>query len=201
MATALARGLVEADCCPATHIRAYDPSADALVRFADAVGAVTCTTSNATAIEHADIVLLAVKPQQLTKVAQEIRSTLTPRQLVVSIAAGVTLGQLSEWFGTERVIRVMPNTPCLVGKGASAYSLGPLATEEDSEEVGAMLSSVGLAVRVSEPMLDCVTGLSGSGPAYVYLMIEALADGGVLVGLPRPTAPQLAAHTVRGRPR
>ncbi len=198
MATALARGLVRAEFCAASQILVYDPSPAALARFADAVGAVRSAAGNGQAIERADIVLLAVKPQQLTEVAEEIRTTLTARHLVVSIAAGVPMAKLCAWFGTERVVRVMPNTPCLVGKGVSAFSLGPLATPEDAQIVERMMGSVGLALRVDERLLDCVTGLSGSGPAYVYLLIEALADGGVRVGLPRQTALALAAHTLRG---
>ncbi len=198
MATALARGLVRADFCAASRIRVHDPSQEALSRFADAVGAIQSLEGNRQAIELADIVLLAVKPQQLPGVAEEIRGSLTAGQLVVSIAAGVTLAKLCQWLGTERVVRVMPNTPCLVGKGVSAYSLGAGATPADAEAVQRMMGSVGLALRVDEPLLDCVTGLSGSGPAYIYLLIEALADGGVRVGLPRQTALALAAHTVRG---
>ena len=148
--------------------------------------------------KQAEIVLLAVKPGQLMSVAEEIRPVLSARHLVVSIAAGVTLAKLGDWFGTQRLVRVMPNTPCLVACGASAFALGAKATEADADTVQAMMSSVGLALRMEESYLDCVTGLSGSGPAYVYLLIEALADGGVRVGLTRQTALALAAHTVRG---
>ena len=142
--------------------------------------------------------VLAVKPQVLPAVARELRSVLTDRQLVMSVAAGVSLRQLADWLGSERVVRVMPNTPCLVGRGASAYALGEQATSEDARVVESMLAAVGFVCQVGERYLDAVTGLSGSGPAYIYLLIEALSDGGVLAGLTRDVATQLAAHTVRG---
>lgn len=198
MATALARGWVAAGFCRAEQIVACDPSPEARQRFEAAVPGVRTVPSNGAAVRQAGIVLLAVKPQQLAAVGQEIRADVEPRHLMVSIAAGIAITRLADWLGTGRVIRVMPNTPCLVGRGASAYSLGSEATESDAAVVEQMLSSVGLVRRVEEPYLDSVTGLSGSGPAYVYLLIEALADGGVRVGLPRETALALAAHTVRG---
>jgi len=118
---------------------------------------------------------------------------------VVSIAAGITLKQLAELLGSDtRLVRVMPNTPCLVGASATGYSVGPKATAADGELVGKLFRSVGNAFAVPENLLDAVTGLSGSGPAYVYVMIEALADGGVRVGLPRDIALSLAAQTVFG---
>ena len=110
----------------------------------------------------------------------------------------MTLSRLSEGLKTNRVVRVMPNTPALVGKGASAYALGPAATAADGQLVGQLMGSVGQAFQVDEKLLDAVTGLSGSGPAFVYVMIEALADGGVRMGLPRDIAMALAAQTVRG---
>ncbi len=198
MATALAKGLVRAECCRPEQILAHDPSPAAQQRFAAAIKGVSLQESNRRAVEQADIVLLAVKPRQLEMVADELRDVLTQRHLLVSIAAGISIAQLSQWFATQRVVRVMPNTPCLVGFGVSGYSLGAQATEADADTVDAMMGSVGLALRMDEPYLDCVTGVSGSGPAYVYLLIEALADGGVLVGLPRETALALAAHMVRG---
>ena len=117
----------------------------------------------------------------------------------MSIAAGVRLATLADRLGGGlRLVRVMPNTPCLVGQGATAYSLGGLATAKDGELVRQLLSAVGIACQVDEKLLDAVTGLSGSGPAFVYVMIEALSDGGVRMGLPRNIATTLAVQTVSG---
>jgi pyrroline-5-carboxylate reductase len=132
-------------------------------------------------------------------VLSDLRSAVTPQKLIVSIAAGITLTSLSDGLSsTTRLIRVMPNTPCLVGSGASAFTRGGAASEQDGELVNSLLSTVGLAFEVPEKLLDAVTGLSGSGPAYVYQIIEALSDGGVRVGLPRDVATKLAAQTVMG---
>ena len=148
---------------------------------------------------EADVLILAVKPQQMSGVLAEVGPTLTSSRLVVSIAAGMRLDTLAAGLGPRaRLIRVMPNTPCLVGQSASGYSLGAGATEADAELVAELLAAVGRAFRVDEKLLDAVTGLSGSGPAFVYLIIEALSDGGVRMGLPREVALQLAAQTVRG---
>jgi pyrroline-5-carboxylate reductase len=154
--------------------------------------------SNRELVQKSDVIFLAVKPQNMADVVTDIGGTLGVKKLVVSIAAGVTIARLAEGLRTQRVIRVMPNTPALVGQGAAAYTLGPAATADDGLLVGQLLAAVGVAVKVDEKLLDVVTGLSGSGPAFVYVMIEALADGGVRMGLPRETALTLAAQTVRG---
>ena len=197
MATALARGwlaagLVRPDCC-----RASDPLAQARQAFTAETGLPVGPDNRAVA-GASDVLLLAVKPQSMAALLSEVRGEVR-RQLVVSIAAGVTLRQLTEALGTDcRLVRVMPNTPCLVGASASGYTPGERATAEDVALVDRLLNSVGRAFRVPESLLDAVTGLSGSGPAFVYLMIEALADGGVRVGLPREVATALAAQTVLG---
>jgi pyrroline-5-carboxylate reductase len=143
-------------------------------------------------------VVLAVKPQKAEAALAEMRSAVSVEKLVISIVTGVRLKVLAEKLGACRLVRVMPNTPCLVGQSASAFCLGAGATKDDAELMAKLLGSVGLAVQIEESLLDAVTGLSGSGPAYVYLMIEALADGGVRMGLPRETALRLAAQTVKG---
>lgn len=146
----------------------------------------------------ADVVLLAVKPGDMRALCQSLAKVKGGR-LYLSIAAGVGLADLESWLGgRQRVIRSMPNTPALVGLGAAAYALGTKATAEDGALTAKILDGVGLAEEVPEKLLDAVTGLSGSGPAYVYTVIEALADGGVLMGLPRATALRLAAQTVAG---
>jgi pyrroline-5-carboxylate reductase len=132
-------------------------------------------------------------------VLADIREAISPDTLVVSIAAGITLDRLSAGLPAgQRIIRVMPNTPCLIGRGASCFSLGPHATRSDAEMVSALLTAVGAAFEVPESQLDAVTGLSGSGPAFVYSMIEALTDGGVSAGLPAQLAAELAARTAAG---
>jgi pyrroline-5-carboxylate reductase len=198
MATALAKGLVAARFTSADAILASDPSPaarDAFSRTSGARGA----ASNNDVVHGADVLVLAVKPGHVAEVLREIRAEVQPRHLIISIAAGVPLKTLIASLGLQaRLARVMPNTPCLVGAGASAYALGGGATDKDGELVARLLSTVGIAVELPENLLDAVTGLSGSGPAYVYQVIEALSDGGVLAGLPRDVATRLASQTVLG---
>lgn len=198
MATALAQGIIKAGLVPADHILASDPDLQARQRFSDTLGA-TITTDNAAVVSHSDVVFLAVKPQQLAAAAAGLAAATAGKRLFVSIAAGVRLKALSEFLGPDqRIVRVMPNTPCLVGEGACAYSLGEKATADDAALVEQLLGALGMVWRVEEKLLDAVTGLSGSGPAFVYLMIEALSDGGVRMGLPRKMATEMAAKTVLG---
>jgi pyrroline-5-carboxylate reductase len=157
------------------------------------------TEGNHPVVTAADVVFLAVKPQKMTEALADIREALTSDALVVSIAAGVTLSRLAMGLPPrQKLVRVMPNTPALIGMGASAYSLGQHASHADGELVAKLLSAVGAAFEVPETMLDAVTGLSGSGPAFVYSMIEALAHGGTAAGLPAELASELAARTVAG---
>jgi pyrroline-5-carboxylate reductase len=196
MATALAGGWWSADLCRAIH--ASDPLPDARASFARQTG-LTAGADNREVVRQSDVLLLAVKPQSMAGLLQEIRPEIAPRHLVVSIAAGITLRQLSEGLGAGcRLVRVMPNTPCLVGASASGYAPAATATPDDIALVDRLLNAVGKAYRLPEHLLDAVTGLSGSGPAFVYLVIEALSDGGVKMGLPRDVATALAAQTVLG---
>ncbi len=198
MASALARGWIAAGLTTADRVLASDPIAAAREGFAGA-DSLRTVASNPEVVAHGDLLVLAVKPQSMKALLEEIRPLLTDRHLIVSIAAGVSLKQLAEGLGAKRrLVRVMPNTPCLVGASASAYAPGEGATAEDAALVDRLLKAVGVAFRVPENLLDAVTGLSGSGPAFVYLMIEALSDGGVRVGLPRDAATALAAQTVLG---
>jgi pyrroline-5-carboxylate reductase len=154
---------------------------------------------NREVVASSDLLVLAVKPQVMGTLLPEIRPALGTRHLIVSIAAGISLRQLADSLGSERrLVRVMPNTPCLVGASASGYAPGEGATPEDVNLVDRLLNAVGRAFRLPEHLLDAVTGLSGSGPAFVYVMIEALSDGGVRMGLPREVATALAAQTVFG---
>jgi pyrroline-5-carboxylate reductase len=198
MATALGQGLVKSGLVGKEQLLASDPSEVARERFARAVGART-TADNLEVVAWAQILVLAVKPQQVPEVLAQIRGKIGPGHLVVSIAAGVRCAALVESLGAEtRLARVMPNTPCLVGRGACAYCLGGTAAVADGEIVGKILAAVGIAIQVDEKLMDAVTGLSGSGPAFAYVMIEALSDGGVRMGLPRHVATTLAAQTLRG---
>lgn len=145
-----------------------------------------------------DAIIIAVKPDIVEAVANDIMKAENHTAVIISVAAGVTLKQLEEYLPNRRVVRVMPNTPCLVGEAASGYSLGSQANDSDRKVVNAIFGAVGTAIEVKEVLLNGVTGLSGSGPAYVFEFIEALADGGVRVGLPRSEALKLAAQTVKG---
>jgi pyrroline-5-carboxylate reductase len=198
MATALVRGLLAARLTTPDRVIAGDALPEAQKTLADATG-VKVTGDNRQVLETAQVVVLAVKPQVMPAVLSEIKPVVTPRHLLVSIAAGITLRQLADGLGKEqRLVRVMPNTPCLVGASASGYCLGPNTTAEDGALVEKMLNAVGRAHRLPETLLDAVTGLSGSGPAFVAVVIEALSDGGVRMGLPREVATALAAQTVFG---
>ena len=196
MATALAQGFVRGGILPAAKIAASDAYPAATEKLTKDLPGLKIAT-NAQVAAASDVVILAVKPQVMAAVYQDLAGKLA-NKLVISIAAGISLEKLCAGFKTDRVVRVMPNTPCLVGKGASAFALAAGATKEDGELVKKLLSAVGIAHQVDEKLLDAVTGLSGSGPAYVYLMIEALSDGGVKAGLPRALATSLAAQTVLG---
>jgi pyrroline-5-carboxylate reductase len=201
MATALAKGFVKAGLVAAERMLAADPFEAARMSFTEAVGA-KAITANRELVEFAQVLVLAVKPDQVDGVLAELRDGLTGEKLLISIAAGVPLARLEGGLGEgARVVRVMPNTPALVGASAGAFALGRRATAADGELVQKLLSAVGIAFQVREPLLDAVTGLSGSGPAYVYLVIEALSDGGVAAGLPRDVATRLAAQTVLGAAR
>jgi pyrroline-5-carboxylate reductase len=197
MATALAHGWLNAGLVAAGRCRASDPVPQARQVFTAATGC-PCHADNRAVVAESDLLVLAVKPQSMAALLAEIRPLLRS-PLVVSIAAGVTLRQLADGLGTHcRLIRVMPNTPCLVGASASGYAAGEHATADDVALIDRLLNTVGRAFRLPEHLLDAVTGLSGSGPAFVYLVIEALSDGGVRVGLPREVATALAAQTVLG---
>ena len=148
--------------------------------------------------EKCSRVILAVKPQTLLEIASSLEAKITPEHLLVSIAAGISLGKLSSCLGSERVIRVMPNTPCQSLAGASGIAIASAVTPEDFEWCKSLFSAVGKVVRVTDDQLHAVTGLSGSGPAYVLMMIEALSDGGVMAGLSRQVSLELATQTVLG---
>lgn len=201
MATALARGWIAAGLTRADRLLAADPVIEARRLFMEETG-VRTSADNCEVAASADLLVIAVKPQSMQALLTELRPAVKDGHLMVSIAAGVSLRQLQEGLGpNRRLVRVMPNTPCLVGASASAYTAGEHATTKDVALVQHLLEAVGKAYAVPEHMLDAVTGLSASGPAFVYLVIEALSDGGVRAGLPRDIATSLAAQTVLGSAR
>lgn len=199
MAESLARGWDRAGVLKASQMCCTDVNASRLKEF-ESFGVRPCETIQEVA-ENSDVLFVAVKPHVVKTVLRELSHAhaLSERHLVVSIAAGITIDNLQAWSGEMvRVVRVMPNTPCLVGETAAAMSLGRNASVADADLVKSMFAAVGKIHKVDEKLLDAVTGLSGSGPAYVFVAIEALADGGVAAGLPRDIALSLAAQTVLG---
>lgn len=201
MATALAKGFINGGLAAPGQILAGDPAEAARTAFARETGA-RATESNIAVAKFAGVIVVAVKPGCVKDLLAEVRSHITPRRLVVSIAAGVTIGQLEGSLDAgARVVRVMPNTPALIGASASAFARGRAATAEDGALARRLLEAVGIVFELKEPLLDAVTGLSGSGPAYFYAIIEALSDGGVAAGLPREVATKLAAQTALGSAR
>ncbi len=198
MAAALAKGFVNAGLVSPDSLIGSDPVPAGREAFSRSVGCET-TDSNADVLARAKVVFLAFKPHQLDEATEAVRDQFDESHLVISILAGVRLAKLdAACGGRARVVRVMPNTPALVGEGACGYALGQAATTEDGELVKRLLSAVGVAYEVKESLIDAVTGLSGSGPAYGYMIIEALSDGGVAAGLPRDISTRLAAQTMLG---
>jgi pyrroline-5-carboxylate reductase len=199
MGEALAQGLVRAALVTADALAISDVVAERVASLSQTLG-VRGTTDNRDAVQGADCVILAVKPAEIGPVCRHLAPVLAPGTLVVSIAAGIPLVQIAAALARTdlALARAMPNTPCLVRQGAIGVSFAAEVSAADRARVRTLLSALGVVEEVSESLLDAVTGLSGSGPAYVALFIEALADGGVLAGLPRAQALRLAAETVRG---
>ncbi len=198
MASAILAGLCRSGRAPGA-LCASDPSAARREALSALIGGSNVEEDNLAVVERSDIVVLAVKPQVSRDVVSSISSRLRSGQVLVSLCAGVSLASLGEWsLGRIPVVRVMPNTPALVGAGMSALAFGEGVSEALQIEIAAIFSAVGQVVVVGEQYMNAVTGLSGSGPAYVMLFIEALADGGVHAGLPRAMALQLAKQTVLG---
>ena len=201
MARALAGGLVEAGASP-SRIIASDPFPAAREQFEQAIGA-KAVEQNAEVVARAEVVVVAVKPALVVGVLSALDPAHSARPLWISIAAGVSLASLEGALpDAARIVRSMPNTPALVGAGATAYFPGPTVSEADLALTRAVLDATGWSWQApNEDLLDAVTGLSGSGPAYVFLILEALADAGVRQGLPREAAQQLATRTVLGAAR
>ncbi len=197
MAEAITKGLVSSKVVDSKDVYISDHKLARAEYLADTYG-VNALVGSETFINDVDVLFLAVKPQVVNKAIAEAAGHIKADTLVVSIVAGLSLEVLEAAFDTQPVIRVMPNTPMAVGEGMSAFAAGKNATAEQSELVSKLLSASGKAVEVKEYMMDAVTGLSGSGPAYGFLIIDAMSDGGVAAGLPRKTATMLAAQTILG---
>lgn len=196
MATAIIQGMLRGKVCAAEDIIAACPEMDILQSLHNATS-VRVATSNEQAASAAPVVMLCVKPQEAALAIQQAGAALDGK-LLISIAAGLSVATLEKMAPKCRVIRAMPNTPALIGRAATAYTGGANATQADKDCAEAIFASVGVVSYVQEKLLDAVTGLSGSGPAYVFLVIEALTDGGVSCGLPTNLARQLAIQTVLG---
>lgn len=201
MTEALVHGLLKGGLTDAEHLHATDISHERCALIHGRYG-IRTGTSNREVAAWGQVVVLSVEPQALDGVLDEIAAVVGRGTLVISVAAGYPIARLAGRLkAVHRIVRTMPNTPSSVLAGVTAFATGAEATKEDEETVRAMFGSVGAVVRVEERLLDAVTGLSGSGPAYVYVAIEALADGGVKQGLPRVVAETLAAQTVLGAAR
>ncbi len=200
MAEAIVSGMVEAEFCAPEKIMMTDISPERLAAMEADLG-VSVSTDNCV-VKNAEIVLLAVKPQVMGEVLKVIAPVFRKETLVISIAAGITTGRIEKGLGSgTRVVRVMPNTPALIGQGASALAAGSQADEADLVVAEAILGCVGLTVRVDEKQIDAVTALSGSGPAYVFYLLEAMLAAAEEMGLDKETARTLALQTVEGSAR
>jgi len=197
MAEALIKGLLGGT-FPASQIMASEPSDQRRDHLVETFG-IEVTENNLEVMDKCDLIVLAIKPQIATEVLEEVAGAYREEKLLVSILAGVTTKGIEKFFqGAPRVVRVMPNTPALVGEAASAICRGHHASREDLGVVKQLLETVGTVQVIDERQMDAATGLSGSGPAYIYTVIEALADGGVREGLRRDIAHALAVQTVVG---
>jgi pyrroline-5-carboxylate reductase len=197
MASALAQGFCTAGLAHPEAIVVYDPAEAARASLETSLPGISFATSPAEAASSADLVWLAVKPQQVAEACTAIAAVM-PGRTLVSILAGISTTTLARLSGTSRVIRVMPNTPCLVGRGVSVLCAAPDVPPDVAAHVKKLLGAVGAVHEADESLMDAVTGLSGSGPGFLALVAEALMEGGVEAGLPRPLALALAAQTLAG---
>lgn len=198
MGEAILSGLLSSGEFDTTRVVASVRRTEVGTKIASKYGIET-TLDNADAASGADVVLAAFKPQTLAKILDDdaMRAALEGKVLI-SIAAGVRLDTLAQWLPDTIVVRAMPNTPCLVRCGMTALALGPGATEEHAEAARRVFLPVGRVVQVEDKHMDAITSLNGSGPAFAYVMLEAMADGGVMMGLPRDTALEIAAKVFEG---
>ncbi|KAL5723120.1 pyrroline-5-carboxylate reductase [Ranunculus cassubicifolius] len=196
MAESIAKGIVKSGVLPASRIRTAHDRINRREAFSSF--GVQIFDTNEQVVEDSDVIILSVKPQVLKQVVCQLKPLLTEKKLLVSVAAGTKLGDLQEWAGHGRFIRVMPNTPAAVGEAATVMSLGEAASKDDVDLIAKLFGAIGKIWTADENHFDAITGVSGSGPAYIFLAIEAMADGGVAAGLPRDLALDLASQTVFG---
>ena len=197
MAASLIGGLCKQG-VDAAQIRASDPGLAQLAALQKTY-AISTFTDNALAVKDADIIVLAVKPQVMRQVCEDLAAYVTEQQLIISIAAGITCASLSSWLATKTIVRCMPNTPSLIQHGVSGLYATEQVSVEQRTQAEQLLSAVGLAVWLeTEQLIDAVTAVSGSGPAYFFLLIEAMTAAGIKLGLPAETAAQLAKYTAQG---
>ena len=195
MATAIAAGIVNKNIFSSNEILASDVSEESLNAFKNACGADICSDNNKV-IDECTTVILAVKPQVAEEVCTSLK--LSPETHVISIAAGLKIDSLQSWLKTEKITRVMPNTPLMVGKGASAYCCDSSVSDTEQQLVENIFGSAGIIHKVEEKDIDAVTGVSGSGPAYVFEFIQALTNAGIENDLSPETSLELAVQTVAG---
>jgi pyrroline-5-carboxylate reductase len=195
LAGSVIRGLLLNKFCAPGAIIASEPNAETRTQLQNELG-ISFTTANTEVAEKAEVVFLGVKPQMVLPILRELGGALA-NKLAVSFAAGIRIAQM-EAVTPARIMRVLTNTPSAIGRAATAFAGGSRARDQDREKIGAMFSAIGLAVQVDDEQMDAVTALAGSGPAFVYAMIDALAHGGEKMGLTRRSALRLAAQTALG---
>jgi len=196
MATSIAQGVLNHKVINKTAISAVDISEEARKSFTNTTGIKTYSSPDEI-LQDAELVILAVKPQYaenaVSNIAEKCKS-----KLIVSIAAGITLNSLTKWFDNHRIVRTMPNTPLMVGLGASVFAVASGISENDKSIVNSIFQASGIVYEVDEALIDAVTAVSGSGPAYIFEMIDAMTEAGIKCGLPEELALKLTAQTVKG---
>lgn len=198
MAQAMITGILTQKVVNPNDLIVSNPREEKMAQLKEKFGILT-TTENQKVARESDILILAVKPQVYQAVIKEIKEEVTTEQIIVTIAAGVSMAATERQFGKEmKIVRVMPNTPALVGEGMSGLCCNEYVTDEEFDQVHQIFESFGKAEKITENLMDAVVGVSGSGPAYVYMFIEAMADAGVAQGLPRQQAYTFAAQTLLG---
>ena len=198
MAQALAKGINNSKQFASTGVSFVDPNDEAVAVFLESHPSAIRRNDLASLMIHCELIVLAVKPQAMSDVLIVMKDFLTQKHLIVSVAAGITLNRIQTALNTDRIVRVMPNTPCLIGKGMSAIAAHAHVSESDRQTVNRIMQSVGKVIEIAETQIDAVTGLSGSGPAYVFYFLESLVDAGIHLGLPASVAQELSLQTLAG---